>query len=218
MDVILWTAIKGMIFLGFFVVCIGLISLYVSAKIKTKSKTKQFLKPTNNHKSKYNYDPYSAIVKNIDEVIEVDNDEQDKTLEDATWPYNRKSLLTFTEQRFFALLHEALPEHQIFVQVALNQMIKVDNSYNWAKWYNRIAQMSVDFVISNNKGYVIAAIELDDKSHDNPKRQAQDAKKDKALTSAGIYMLRYRCESMPNISTIQNDIEQSYNADKVTTM
>ena len=119
-------------------------------------------------------------------------------------------MLTHTEQRFFALLHEALPEHQIFVQVALNQMIKVDGRNNWASWYYRIAQMSVDFVISDNKGYIIAAIELDDKTHDNDKGRAKDAKKNKALNSAGIEVLRYRCEAMPTINTVQKDIEKIY--------
>ena len=168
MDLILWTAFKGIMLLGLISVGIGLIGLYIRAK----------------------------------------NKPQNKTLEESIWPYKRKSLLTFTEQRFFALLHEALPEHQIFVQVALNQMIKVDSKKNWAKWYNAIAQMSVDFVISDTKGFIIAAIELDDKSHDNEKRQSKDAKKDKALNSAGIQVLRYRAEAMPSTYTIQKDIEQ----------
>lgn len=209
MDVILWTAFKGILILGLMTIGISLIGLYIRAKHKSKQQ-KTFLKPTGNYQSKYNYDPDSAIVKKIDEPETIDEDSQNETLEQEVWPYKRKPLLTHTEQRFFALLHEALPEHQIFVQVALNQMIKVDGSYNWGKWYNRIAQMSVDFVIANDKGYIIAAIELDDKSHNSHSRQAKDAKKDKALNSAGIEVLRYRCEAMPSINTLQKDIEKIY--------
>lgn len=209
MEVVLWAAFKSILVLGFITIGISLIGLYIRAKHKSKQQ-KTFLRPTGNYQSKYNYDPDSAIVKKINEPEIIDEDSQNETLEQAVWPYKRKNLMTFTEQRFFALLHEALPEHQIFVQVALNQMIKVDGSYNWAKWYNRIAQMSVDFVIADNKGYVIAAIELDDKTHDNDKSRAKDAKKDKALNSAGIEVLRYRCEAMPSINTVQKDIEKIY--------
>jgi very-short-patch-repair endonuclease len=131
-------------------------------------------------------------------------------IDDEIWPYKRKNLMTITEQKFFNLLHEALPEHQIFVQVALNQMLKVEKTDNWAKWYNKIAQMSVDFVISDNKGSIVAAIELDDKSHENEKNREKDAKKDKALKSANIEILRYRCEAMPSTNTIQRDIEKIY--------
>ena len=171
MDVILWTAFKGILILGVISVSIALIGLYLKAKHQNS---------------------------------------QNETIDKTVWPYKRKPLLTHTEQRFFALLHEALPEHQIFVQVALNQMLKIEKGENWSTWYNRIAQLSVDFVISDQKGYVIAAIELDDKTHDNDKNRAKDAKKDKALNSAGIEVLRYRCEAMPSINTLQKDIEKIY--------
>lgn len=64
--------------------------------------------------------------------------------------------------------------------------------------------MSVDFVVVDKELNTVAAIELDDKSHylDEDRHQA-DAKKDKALTAAGIRVIRWRCEIMPSTDQIQ---------------
>ena len=64
--------------------------------------------------------------------------------------------------------------------------------------------MSVDFVITDTSLNTIAAIELDDKSHYNDeKRQLTDIKKDKAITAAGIRIIRWRCEVMPSAAQIR---------------
>lgn len=114
------------------------------------------------------------------------------------WPFLARSLLTDSEKIFHATLKDALPEYVIYVQVPLSQMLRVERGHDEHAWNNRINRMSVDFVVSDEFTRIIAAIELDDPSHDNPKRQADDAKKDKALQSAGIRVLRWRVECMPD--------------------
>jgi|GEM_PF-3149896 len=122
------------------------------------------------------------------------------------WPFEKRSLLTETEQRFYKILKEAIPNHPIYIQVPLSQMMRVKNGYDRHNWNNRVNRMSVDFVVCDHQTHIIAAIELDDPSHDNEKRQADDAKKDKALSSAGIKVIRYRVENMPNPSKIRLDV------------
>jgi very-short-patch-repair endonuclease len=123
-----------------------------------------------------------------------------------TWPFYAKDLLSPSEKSFHAILQEALPEFVIYVQVPLSQMLRVERGHNQHSWNNRINRMSVDFVVSDESTRIIAAIELDDPSHDNPKRQADDAKKDKALTSAGIRVLRWRVERMPDAATVRASV------------
>lgn len=122
------------------------------------------------------------------------------------WPFEKRSLLTETEQHFYKILKEAIPEYPIYIQVPLSQMMRVKYGYDRHNWNNRVNRMSVDFVVCDHHTHIIAAIELDDPSHDNEKRQADDAKKDKALGSANIKVIRYRVENMPNPSKIRLDV------------
>lgn len=122
------------------------------------------------------------------------------------WPFEKRSLLTETEQRFYKILKEAISEYPIYIQVPLSQMMRVKYGYDRDRWNNRVNRMSVDFVVCDHHTHIIAAIELDDPSHDNEKRQADDAKKDKALGLANIKVIRYRVENMPNPSKIRLDV------------
>lgn len=113
--------------------------------------------------------------------------------EPSIWPYFAKSLLTEREQAMFHRLREAFPNHIILSQVALSQVIAVKpRTANAKSWFYKISQKSLDFVICRLDTCVLAAIELDDSSHDNAKQKARDADKDKALQDAGVKLLRFR--------------------------
>lgn len=45
--------------------------------------------------------------------------------------------------------------------------------------------------------------ELDDQSHQKAERQAADAKKDRALSSAGIRLIRWQVRAMPDLEAIK---------------
>ena len=66
--------------------------------------------------------------------------------------------------------------------------------------------MSADFVVCSKDFSVVSVIELDDASHQKKERQAADAKKDKALTSAGIRIVRWQVKDIPDIAAIQSTI------------
>lgn len=127
----------------------------------------------------------------------------------AVFPFEPMPLMTDTEVRFFQRLQQALPEYLIFSQVQLSRMIApidaddVDASF----WFNRICRMSVDYVIvAPDSQTVLVAIELDDWTHQNQRRQQQDAKKDKAVSSAGIPMMRYHATGMPESHVLRAEI------------
>ena len=120
-----------------------------------------------------------------------------KTSEDpdfsSKWPYKkRKTLLTVHEQPLYFALRDALPEHLIFAQVQLSQILSVEKGSNFGTWYGRISRMSIDFVVCNKSTEIIALIELDDSSHNASDRQKADQKKDKACADAGLTIIRWK--------------------------
>jgi len=66
--------------------------------------------------------------------------------------------------------------------------------------------MSADFVICNKDASVLAVIELDDATHNSKTRQQADNKKDKAISSAGLRIIRWNVKSMPDEQTIRNSL------------
>lgn len=99
----------------------------------------------------------------------------------------KKAALSEREIEALKLLRENLPEYEIYPNMRLADVIKAD----W-KLFNRISKYHLDFVVCDHQANVIAAVELDDSTHDNPKAQERDAKKDDYLHSAGIRFFRIR--------------------------
>ena len=119
------------------------------------------------------------------------------------WPFERKSLLTSPEKQLYYRLKEALPDYFIFSQVQLSQLVTVRKGHDFKQWFNRINRMSADFVVTDQAMDVLAVIELDDRSHLKADRIAADQKKDKALTSAGIRVIRWKVSAMPTVVKIK---------------
>lgn len=138
------------------------------------------------------------------------NDKKPKAKDDIpVWPYQSMPLMTDTEVLFFLKLKQALPEFYIFSQVQLSRIIEPnEQAENDRKfWFNRICRQSVDYILlGDDLQTVLLAIELDDWTHDSVQREKQDAKKDKALASAGIPIIRFHSERMPSYEIIRADV------------
>jgi len=122
------------------------------------------------------------------------------------WPFYAKKPLSQPEQILYFRLVQALPEHVVLAQVQLSRLLGVKKGNNYQAWFNRINRMSADFVVCNKDSSIVAVIELDDATHQREARQAADAKKDKALTSADIRVIRWQVKAIPDIATIQSSI------------
>lgn len=122
------------------------------------------------------------------------------------WPYIRRNPLSEPEQILYYRLLEALPEHIVLCQVQLSRLLGVERSANQIMWMNRINRMSVDFVICDKSFKAIAVIELDDATHEKKERQVADNKKDRALKSAVIRVIRWQARRMPDVRTIRKTI------------
>ncbi|WP_227507043.1 DUF2726 domain-containing protein [Moraxella canis] len=125
------------------------------------------------------------------------------------WPFEPMPLMTDSEVLFFKKLKMALPEYHIFGQVQLSRIIEPteDVANERQFWFNRVCRQSVDFVlVADDLQTVLAAIELDDWTHSSKTRQKQDAKKDKALASSGIPIIRFHAEKVPTAQMMRHDI------------
>jgi Protein of unknown function (DUF2726) len=125
------------------------------------------------------------------------------------WPFHARKPLSVPEQILYFRLLEALPEHIVLAQVGLSRVLGVNKGNNFQGWHNRINRMSLDFVVCKKDSTVLAAIELDDASHEASERKAADAKKDRALTAAGVPIIRWQAESLPDIASIRCAVGQS---------
>lgn len=126
---------------------------------------------------------------------------QETTPEDV-WPFYAKKAMSKPEQILYHRLVEALPDKIILAQVQLSRMIGVKKGHDLS-WFNRINRMSTDFVVCRKDFSIVSAIELDDKTHDKKERKIADQKKDKALSAAGIPVIRWSTKQIPDTPTIQ---------------
>lgn len=115
-----------------------------------------------------------------------------------TWPVYAKRALSQPEQMLYHRLVRAFPDLVVLSQVALPAFLGVKKGGNFQAWYNRFGRLYADFVLCERDFRVVAVIELDDRSHDNPRRQDADARKAAALAAADIPLHRVNVNPLPN--------------------
>jgi hypothetical protein len=121
----------------------------------------------------------------------------------AQWPYYARRPLSQPEQVLYRRLVSCLPEHIVLAQVQVSRVLGVQKGFNFHEWNNRINRLSYDFVICSQDSTVLAAIELDDKSHESISRAETDRKKEKATASAGVRLIRWHVKSLPDQDAIK---------------
>lgn len=118
--------------------------------------------------------------------------------------YVPKKILSENEKEFFLRLKNALPELQVFPQVAFNAILDVeaDNKRNRLSMRNRFDRKFADFVIADQNCNILVIVELDDKTH-VPER---DQKRDAILAEAGYQTIRYQSRNKPDVKTLRCDV------------
>jgi len=125
------------------------------------------------------------------------------------WPFYVKKPLTQPEQVLYHRLVKALPEHIILAQVQVSRVLGVKKGSSFNEWNNRINRLSYDFVICRKDSTVLAAIELDDKTHESNRRTVTDEKKNKATADAGLRLIRWNVKALPDESAIQTQLRSA---------
>ena len=120
------------------------------------------------------------------------------------WPLEAKrNVLSERERELYRRLLQSLPEHLVLAQVHLLQVLKFKRGRRTYAVLNRISQLSLDFLILAPDTSPIAAIELDDISHELGDRRRADANKSHALASAGVPLIRWNAKNLPDTPTIR---------------
>ncbi len=104
----------------------------------------------------------------------------------------RRFLLTRNEAAFFQVLTAVVADrYRISCKVRLADIITCSDR-DWKRGYaNRISQKHIDFVVSCAKSSrIVAAIELDDRSHRRRERRGRDAFVNQLFRNARVHLIR----------------------------
>lgn len=135
-----------------------------------------------------------------------------KTEAVKVFPYKRKYLLSKAELSFYKVLDKAIQaELKIITKVRLEDIIVTDKeTEEYQKYRNKIRSKHLDFVLCKpDNMYVYAAIELDDSSHEREDRQERDEFVGEALKTAGIPLIRFKCQRSYSENEIRNIIQEA---------
>lgn len=123
------------------------------------------------------------------------------------YPYKQRNLLTQNEYKFYCSLIKIADKYNLSIQVKMRlaDIIEVDkrkiNNKDYMSYFGKIKSKHIDFVLTHKYTMqMIAAIELDDKSHEKQQRIERDAFVNNALTAAGIEFIR--CLTINNLEPI----------------
>lgn len=149
-----------------------------------------------------------------EEVKELVNETAKETEETSkeeigSLPYQRKMLLTSYEYKLYKLLKPLADKNNLHImsKVRIIDFISVKRGMTKNEAYSyicKIKQSHIDFLVCNPENlYPLAAIELDDNTHQSLKAQEKDKFKDEVFKSAGIKLYR--------IKNINDDLEKIIN-------
>lgn len=126
---------------------------------------------------------------------------------DQPWPYAVRKPMSVPEQVLYFRLLEAMPEHIVLAQVQLSRFLGVKRGQPVQGWLNRINRLSVDFLILEKDASIVAAIELDDRTHQRSDRREADSRKNRALAAAGVKLVRWNVANMPSAPSIRAELQ-----------
>ena len=127
------------------------------------------------------------------------------------------SLVTAAERSFLGCLDTVLPpEIRVFAKVRLADIFSVEKSTDRAGWrsaLNKIQSKHVDFLLCQSDDLSpLAAIELDDKSHNRTDRHERDRFLDELFANSRIKLLRIRAQRSYDTSDLARKINEAIQA------
>lgn len=123
--------------------------------------------------------------------------------EPGPWPYRVRQLVSPAQLGFYQRLCAALPDHMVLVHVPVTRVLGVRRGFDAHAWYQRIHRLSYDFVVCNRDGWVLAAVELEDVRPADPQRDETARRKERATAAAGVPLLRWPMQALPERAAIQ---------------
>lgn len=125
-----------------------------------------------------------------------------KSVSSKPFKAERKVPLTEREQEMYKVLKAAFEEPTFSVLSQMSMQALITTPRGDKSMRNRYDRKYVDFVICSPSFFVLAVIELDDRTHNS--KTEKDAERDAMLRSAGIETLRYR--KIPTPEQVKQDV------------
>lgn len=124
------------------------------------------------------------------------------------YPYRARPILTRREYGFYLLVRREAERRNLLVcpKVGLKDLMEVSVRRNYMKYFSKISQKHVDFVICGRNMEILFAIELDDRSHDTENARKRDQFKDRAFRAAKIPLKRVRSYNEETVRKLFRDI------------
>ncbi len=124
-----------------------------------------------------------------------------------------RSMLTPAEQRFYEALDAAIDGRlMILSKVRIADLFDVSSSNSAARQrvFRSIASKHVDFVLAEPADlHPVAAIELDDSSHERADRRTRDQMLDELFEKADFPLIRFRVTARFDPSMIERQVEEA---------
>lgn len=117
---------------------------------------------------------------------------------DNEMPYIKKYLLTKNEWVFYKKIKPICDNNNLHIisKVRLADIVEVKKGLSnkeWHKYFNKIKNKHIDFILCNPENLaIIALIELDDKSHERISQQESDIFKNKLFDKVGYKFIRVK--------------------------
>lgn len=124
-------------------------------------------------------------------------------------PYeSREFLLSKGEAAFYhTLLKAAGDRYAVFAKVRLVDILKPPSGDDYRRQLNRILSKHIDFVLTEPATTkIIAAIELDDRSHRRQSRRERDVFLDDAMQAAGVLLVRFPARAQYDVATLRQEL------------
>ncbi len=126
----------------------------------------------------------------------------------------RPRIVSNYELLFYHVLKEALNDtYMIVPQAHLSMFLnhKIYNHQNWSIALSKINKKSVDFLICNKETLQpLFAIELDDKTHNQPKRIERDIFVNEILGVADMPLVRFRANEWPHAQAVREKLSTAF--------
>lgn len=134
--------------------------------------------------------------------------------------YNIKELLTEWEINTLIEMRKHTPEEWIICpQARLADMLRINYKTEKEKYIylNKVTSKSIDFIVTNERGLPILAVECDDKSHSKKDRIKRDNFINSIFDAIGIKLIRVKPYTETQWKQIFEDIKFSEDAKKIKT-
>ncbi len=120
----------------------------------------------------------------------------------------KPTLLSKAEQAFYQALHMGLSDqYLILMKVRVADVLKPQTGISKSEWQSAFSKISCkhfDFLLCSPTSYeIIAAIELDDRSHQLTNRRARDQFLNSACESANFALIRIRARKIYSAQEIK---------------